>query len=142
VPAKFFSRVDVAKVDLHHRNPNGEQRVAQSNAGVRKTSRIKDDELHLLGRRALDPVDQFRLGVTLHRREAMTGLRRHPHKLPVNLLEGPPAVDARLAISQHVQIWTIENEDVRHLPPVDPKMAASLAPFRARWRQMRARVIY
>ena len=62
---KLLPRKRVAQVNFDKRNLNREERVAQRNAGVRKGTRVQDDEVDPVACGLLYAVDKFVFGITL-----------------------------------------------------------------------------
>jgi len=108
VPERL-ARVDVRQVHFDERDSRGQQGVTQRDAGVREGRRVEEDEADAVRRGAVDPRDQFVLGVALGEVEAVT--------FAESGLDGGKrvgAVDPRLAGAEQVQVRAIEYQDGRH----------------------------
>ena len=66
---KILPRKHVAQVNLNERNINGEQRIAQCDAGVRERARVEQYERRSVLAGRLDAVDEFVFGIALDRVE-------------------------------------------------------------------------
>src|SRR4029079_15177794 len=101
-------------MELDEWNPDGEQRVAQSNARMRERGRIEEDQCSLIIPSGMYAANQIRFRVEL---EVYT---RVPERLGAVLerifdrSEGGGAVDTRLARAEQPEIRPIQQEQSRH----------------------------
>jgi len=110
VAPRRFPREKVAEVHLDEGHLHREQGVAKAEARVGQGTGVDDDAVHP-ARQALDRIDQFAFVIGLQPLELDTqNLGVGPqHRL--DLGECRAAVDLRLALSQEIEVGTIENRE-------------------------------
>jgi hypothetical protein len=68
-PAERFPRKNIGKMNFNEWQPNSGEGITQSDAGMSVSCGIDNNEVHLIPDRLLNPVYQFKLGITLENRE-------------------------------------------------------------------------
>ena len=118
--AEFLAAVDVREVQLDHRQLAGQQGIHDGDRGVGVAGRI-DDDGGVAGARLLDPGDQFALVVGLAEID-LDAERIAPRAgLRLDVGQGLGTVDLRLARAQHVQVRSVQDQDLRRHITVAPR---------------------
>ena len=137
VTSKRLARVHVAQVHFDEGNPHREQGIAERDARMGECPRVEEDEIHLVGRAALDAIDQLVLGIALVRDQRVLSLGR---KVGQSLFDGRkrvPAVERGFPGAQQVEVGPIKKKQSSHPPEFYlsrwTQMAASLSTDRRRW---------
>src|SRR5690606_11114078 len=102
--AEGLARVDVGQERLDKGNACCQQRIAQGDAGVRKGSRIENDEVDAFGACRVDALDQFGFGIALQAQQVVSRSFRLFAQSCVNVGQGLLAVDIRFAGAQQVEV--------------------------------------
>ena len=76
--------------------------------------RIDDDEVDALVAGILNALHQFVLGVALHRHQVVARILRLLLQNLIDIREIAIAIDTRLALSQQIQVWPMQDQDGCH----------------------------
>src|SRR5690606_21016415 len=104
----------VGQVNLDERDAHSQQRVTYRHAGMRKSRRIDDDEVHAFLAGGVDSLDQDVLGVALEVAQFMAGVTGPALQILVDLLQRGGAVDAGLAGAQQDETGATQNQQGGH----------------------------
>jgi hypothetical protein len=97
---------------LNKRDPGRQKSITKSNAGMRIGPGIDEDEIDCFPVGCVNALYEFVLGIALEACEHMfSGLGL---QTLLNIPEGLGTVKARLTHAQHIQVGTIQYEDVGH----------------------------
>src|SRR5882672_3393325 len=121
---KWLPRVNIREMHFDKRDSDRGERVAQSNTGMRQSSRVHDDPGNspLLG--GVNTLDQSALLVALERLQCDPFFPCRGDQAPVDAVQVLSTIDCGFANSQHVQVWTVEDQDFAGCP----RALAPLAP--------------
>jgi len=90
---KLFSGKRIAQVNLDKRNLNCEKGVAQCDAGVRKTTRVQDDEFDPVDLGFLNTVNEFMFGIALKAGKLVPKLSGDFNRAILDVTKASRAVD-------------------------------------------------
>src|SRR5438445_865846 len=107
----FFTGMDVGEVDFNGRDADGGNRVPQSNTGVGVGGRIQNNRAKLAFR-LLNPIHQFAFQVGLAEVDFGAEFRRLRPDCLLDVSQRLAAVNLRLALSDEVQIRSVEKQDL------------------------------
>ena len=105
----------VAEMNLDERYGNGQQRVAQGDAGMGKSAGIDDHEGDPVALGGVNPGDQLMLGIALERQQLMALRPGERAELLLDIPQCGGAVNRRFARSQQIEVGSVEQQDSRHL---------------------------
>src|SRR2546428_2024058 len=120
--AEFLARGDVADMYLHDRERTVRQGIAQHDRGVRESAGIDDGTCGITV--LLQEVDERPLVVRLKRHKVGAGLARDLAASGLHFLESRPPVDLRLAHTEEIQIWAVDEKDLHAARPATTRAAA------------------
>lgn len=123
--AEILARGDVGDVHLDRRNADGLERVEQGDAGVCIGGGVEDDAVCTVIIRLLDGVDELALVVRLVERDVYAALLRVGANEGLQVFVGTAAVDPRLADAQHIEVRTVQNENVHFIHSFSMRCAVS-----------------
>lgn len=124
VLAEAFARMHVGKVDLHKRQADGEQRIAQGYRGMGKGAGIDQDEAGTVMPGGMNAIHQYTFVIALQAIQANADLAGARHQVGVNAVESIGTIDAGFAGSQQVQVGAVQNENLGHYEGDFPDWAA------------------
>lgn len=102
--------MNIGQVDFNGRNADRSNCVTEGDARVRIGRRIEDNDIEFtLG--MLDPFDQLTLEVGLAEINGRAEHFRPFSHFCLNLRQSRPAVHARFALAQQIQIGTVKEKD-------------------------------
>ena len=114
---KTLACEDIRQVDFHHRALGRLQRIEQRDRRVRIGAGIEHDARRAITR-LVHPLDQLAFVIGLSEVGRDTEARRVRLHDPPHIVQRRRAVDGRLALSEHVEVGSIEDEyRRRHLVP-------------------------
>ena len=105
-----LARMDVGKVDLDGRHASGRNGISQGDAGMSVGGGVEDQGVELvLG--LLNPADQLPFIISLSEIDRYSSrLSSLPHA-SFNLLQAIGAVDVRFALTEEIEVGSIEKQD-------------------------------
>src|SRR5262249_20734140 len=116
VPPERLPRIDVRQVHLDERDLYRGEGIAQRDARVRQSARIHDDPRNSPLLAALDALDQRPFLIALeHFQSSPFSLGRRDQP-PVDACQAFTPVDLGFAGTQHVEIRTVEDQDLACCP--------------------------
>ena len=110
--SKLLTSKRIAQVNLDERNPDSEERIAQCDTGVRKSTRIQDDEIDTIDGGLLDPVDQLMLRIALKAGQAVPQLGRQFLAACLDLLEPRATIDLGFTRTQQIEVRAIDKQEL------------------------------
>ena len=108
VPVGWRARMDVGQMDLDDRSREHPQCIEKRDRGKRIAGGVDDDRARRVDG-FVDPVDKLAFAVGLPECDLVSGGGRPA--LGLDLGEGSPAVDVRLAGAEPIEVGPIQNED-------------------------------
>ena len=109
--SEFLAGVDVAEVDFDDGQPDAGDRVAEGDGVVGESARVDDDRVGPLSV-FLDRVDEDAFVIGLEDADFDVEFGRLGFDFDIDVGEGLFAVEFRFAEPGHVQVWSVEDEDV------------------------------
>ena len=104
---EFLPCVDIGKMNLNGGDADSRDSVPEGNAGVGISRRIQDQQVEFpLG--LLNPSDQLALLIRLAEINFNPQLRCSLTDLRFDVGQTRPTVDFRLALTEEVQVWPVE----------------------------------
>ena len=116
VMAEWLAALQVRQVDLDERDLHCEQRVAQSDAGMREGAGIDYDVGNALACRGMDALDELVLGVALERDQLMSGRAGDLGGALLDRGQGVRALKTGLPATEQVQIVAVEQQQFHKRP--------------------------
>ena len=107
VVSKILAGKDVAQVNFDERDADGKQSIAYCNAGMRESTRIEQDEVHLVRSSLLYPIDDLVLGIALKALQFISLLSCEARQPALDLGQFGLAIDARLATAEELQVRSV-----------------------------------
>ena len=95
--SKLLPGKRVAEMNFDKRDPDGKQRIAKRDAGMRKCPRIQNDEIDAVAGGLLYPIDELVFGVTLETGQRMPELLRQRLAAGLDVRETRATVNFRFA---------------------------------------------
>lgn len=105
---KFLTRKYIAQMNFDEWDADRQQRVADSNAGVRKSTGVEKDEVHTLRRGELHPVNNFVFGIALEANELVVEIAGKILQSTLNLRKVCVAVYAAFTSAKQIEVGTID----------------------------------
>lgn len=106
--SKFLTRKHIAQVNFDEWEADGQERVADSNAGVRKSARVQKDEVDTFRRGELHAINNFVFGIALEANELVVEIAGKNLQSTLNVCKVCVAVYARLTSAKQIEIGTID----------------------------------
>lgn len=107
---KFFTGMDIGEMNFYGRNFDARDGVAQGDAGVGIGGGVQNDGVEYpLG--LLNPRNQFALHVRLSEVNFRSQLPGPFADGGLDVRQGGPAIDIRLALAEEIEIWPVEKKD-------------------------------
>ena len=105
-----LAREQVREMNFDERDPHGEQRIPDREAGVGVRPAIQDQSLGAAGK-LLDGVDERALVIGLGEGNPDFEARRFFPNHPFDVSQRPVSVDRRFSLAQKIEVRTVENGD-------------------------------
>lgn len=105
---KFLTRKYIAQVNFDEWDADGQERVTDSNAGVRKSTGVEKDEAHTFRRGELHPVNNFVFGIALEANELVVEIAGKILQSTLNLRKVCVAVYAGFTSAKQIEVGTID----------------------------------
>ena len=110
--AEGFAGVHVGKMHFDKRDGDGCQRIAQRHAGMGVSRRIDDDEIHLVARGFVQPVDQGTFVVVLEGFDVCAGGFSAADQRTVDVVERGEAVMLGFAVAEQIEIGAVQHQNM------------------------------
>lgn len=120
--APWLTGVRLRNVYLDDRSGEGRQRIVKSPGVMGECTGIDDDRI-TSRTRVVNSVDQDTLVVRLERLEYESEASGTFGRRGDVIVQSRPTVDVGLTLTQEVQIWSVDQENVGHLPKL-PSLAS------------------
>src|SRR5210317_1741842 len=101
-------------MDLHERNPHGQQGISQGDTGMGVAGWVENNVIHLLIGGFVDGVNQNAFAVFLDMLQFMTAGAGKSCQVFHDLFQGPVTILSGFPAAQQVQVGAVQNKNACH----------------------------